>query len=184
MSDRRPSALTRRRFLSASTATGALMATAAALPVLATTERRTLSFKHTHTGETLHADYFIDGIYQPDVLTAINHLLRDFRTGDVHAIDPELLDLLNDLSFLTGVEAPYQVISAYRSPATNAMLRSTSDGVAEHSQHMLGKAIDIRVAGVPTPSLGAMARTLARGGVGIYPESDFVHVDTGAVRNW
>jgi uncharacterized protein YcbK (DUF882 family) len=167
-----------------STAAGALLATCAALPVLATMERRTLSFVHTHTNETLHTDYFVDGIYQPNALASINHVLRDFRTGDVHAIDPELLDLLYDLSQLTGVEAPYQVISAYRSPATNAMLRSTSDGVAEHSQHMLGKAIDIRVAGIPTPSLGAMARQLARGGVGIYAQSEFVHVDTGAVRNW
>jgi uncharacterized protein YcbK (DUF882 family) len=184
VSDRPQSGLTRRGFLSVSTVAGALAAAGAALPVLATTERRTLSFQHTHTGESLRTDYFIDGIYQPDALEAINHLLRDFRTGDVHAIDPELLDLLNDLSLLTGVDAPYQVISAYRSAATNAMLRTTSGGVAEHSQHMLGKAIDIRLAGVSTPSLGALARGLARGGVGIYLDSDFVHVDTGPVRNW
>jgi uncharacterized protein YcbK (DUF882 family) len=174
--------LTRREFLSIAGAAGALLA--APTSILAATERRSLSFLHTHTGEKLHADYFSDGIYQIEALTSINYLLRDFRTGDVHAIDPELLNVLNDLAVRAGVDAPFEVISAYRSPATNAMLRSTSDGVAEHSQHMLGKAIDIRLAGVPTEQLAEMARMLARGGVGYYAKSNFVHVDTGAVRTW
>jgi uncharacterized protein YcbK (DUF882 family) len=176
--------VSRRHFLGIASTAGALAATCAALPVLAATERRSLSFLHTHTGESLHVEYFRDGVYQIDALASINHVLRDFRTGDVHAIDPLLLDLLNDLSLRAGVDAPYEVISAYRSPATNAMLRSTSDGVAEHSQHMLGKAIDIRLRGVPTEQLAAMARLLARGGVGFYAASDFVHVDTGPVRTW
>jgi uncharacterized protein YcbK (DUF882 family) len=176
--------LSRREFLGITGAASTLLAASAPSSLLAASERRTLSFLHTHTGEKLRVDYFSDGIYQIDALSSINHLLRDFRTGDVHAIDPELLDVLNEIALRAGVDAPFEVISAYRSPATNAMLRSTSDGVAEHSQHMLGKAIDIRLAGVPTGQLAAMARMLARGGVGFYAKSNFVHVDTGAVRTW
>jgi uncharacterized protein YcbK (DUF882 family) len=175
--------VSRRGFLTVGAA-AALAATCASPLALASMERRSLSFVHTHTGEKLQIDYFSEGIYQPEALASINYLLRDFRTGDVHAIDPELLDVLNELALRAGVKAPYEVISAYRSPATNAMLRSTSDGVAEHSQHMLGKAIDIRLAGVPTEQLAAMARALARGGVGYYAASNFVHVDTGPVRVW
>jgi uncharacterized protein YcbK (DUF882 family) len=176
--------LSRRRFLLTTTAIATFAVACASAPLLTVGERRTVAFSHTHTGETLRADYYIDGIYQPDVLNSINHLLRDFRTGDVHAIDPALLDLLNDLSLLTGVTAPYEVISAYRSPATNAMLHSTSSGVAEHSQHMLGKAIDIRLPGYACEQLAVAARSLARGGVGLYVGSNFVHLDTGPVRTW
>jgi uncharacterized protein YcbK (DUF882 family) len=165
-------------------AAGTLAGASALVPALASTERRIVSFRHTHTGESLRAEYFVDGIYQLEVLSAVNHLLRDFRTGDIHAIDPELLDLLSDLSLLTGVEAPYEVISAYRSPATNAMLHDTTGGVAEHSQHMLGKAIDIRLPAFSSERLGALARMLGRGGVGVYLDSNFVHVDTGPVRVW
>jgi len=179
-----PKPLSRRRFLGLTSTAGALLAAGISLPVLATSERRSLAFVHTHTGETLSAEYFADGAYQPESLASINYLLRDFRTGDVHAIDPQLLDVLSDLSLLAGVDTPYEVICGYRSPLTNAMLRSVSSGVAEHSQHLLGKAIDIRLPGIPTQRLGAMARTLARGGVGVYLDSNFVHVDTGPVRNW
>lgn len=162
----------------------AIRAGGASFPILTSIERRTLAFAHTHTGESLKVDYFVAGIYQADALASINHLLRDFRTGDTHAIDPNLLDLIYDLRTQAGTESPYEVISAYRSAATNEMLRSTTAGVAEHSQHMLGKAIDVRLPGVPTARLAEIARALARGGVGFYPESNFVHVDTGPVRTW
>lgn len=147
-------------------------------------QQRTLSFVHTHTGEQLTARYFIAGRYQPHCLAQVNHLLRDFRTGDVHPIDPALLDLLYALQTCSGCDSPYAVISGYRSPATNAMLRRTTEGVASHSMHLQGRAIDIRLPGYSTQRLGELARGLARGGVGFYARSDFVHVDTGRVRFW
>jgi uncharacterized protein YcbK (DUF882 family) len=120
----------------------------------------------------------------PDALATVNHFLRDFRTSEVHVIDPSLLDLLHELAGITGSTQPFQVISGYRSPATNEMLRRHSEGVAAGSLHMKGQAIDIRVAGVPLDALHRAALDLRRGGVGYYPASDFVHVDTGRVRRW
>lgn len=145
---------------------------------------RALTFHHTHTGENLTAEYFSRGAYVPNALAAINHHLRDFRTGAEHAIDPALLDLLHRLAAVTETRKPFEVISGYRSPKTNHMLREKTTGVAASSLHMLGKAIDIRVAGVPLAGLRAAAIGLRAGGVGYYPESDFVHVDTGRVRTW
>jgi uncharacterized protein YcbK (DUF882 family) len=163
-----------------------------ALPVLAIpralwalpTAARALNFIHTHTGERLSVEYFDHGGYLPDALTTVNHFLRDFRTGDVHAIDPDLLDLLHHLTDLTGSVRPFQVISGYRSRATNEMLRHRSEGVASGSLHMQGQAIDIRLADVPLGALRDAALATGRGGVGYYPASDFVHVDTGRVRTW
>jgi uncharacterized protein YcbK (DUF882 family) len=145
---------------------------------------RTISFVHTHTGEKLTAAYWKDGEYQPEILQQVNHLLRDFRTSEVHAMDPALLDVLFELRTKVGSERAFHVISAYRSPQTNEMLRQSSNGVAEHSMHMLGKAIDIRLESFPTERLAEVARSLRRGGVGYYRASDFVHVDTGRVRYW
>lgn len=145
---------------------------------------RSLRFVHTHTGETLTAAYFDGSAYDAASLSDVNHLLRDFRTGDSHVIDPALLDILYDLQIRADHDAPFEVISGYRSAATNAMLHRNSSGVAEHSQHLLGKAIDIRLSGYSTRLLGEHARALARGGVGFYASSDFVHVDTGRVRVW
>lgn len=145
---------------------------------------RSLRFVHTHTGETLTAAYFDGSAYDAASLSDVNHLLRDFRTGDSHVIDPALLDILYDLQIRADHDAPFEVISGYRSPATNAMLHRNSSGVAEHSQHLLGKAIDIRLSGYSTRLLSEHARALARGGVGFYASSDFVHVDTGRVRVW
>jgi uncharacterized protein YcbK (DUF882 family) len=145
---------------------------------------RALSFHHTHTGETLTAEYFSRGSYVPVALTAINHHLRDFRTGEEHLIDPALLDLLHRLTAATETTKPFEVISGYRSPKTNQILREKSAGVAASSLHMVGKAIDIRLADVPLAALRAAALGLKAGGVGFYPESDFVHVDTGRVRTW
>lgn len=145
---------------------------------------RALSFAHTHTGEHLNVEYFSGGSYLPDALSTVNHFLRDFRTGGVHDIDPDLLDLLHTLHGLTGAARPFQVISGYRSPQTNEMLRQHSEGVAAGSLHMKGQAIDIRLADVPLAGLRKAALSVKRGGVGFYPASDFVHVDTGRVRAW
>jgi len=150
----------------------------------ASASARALRFAHTHTGESLTVEYFIGGAYLPDALATVNHFLRDFRTGDVHDIDPELLDLLHRLTTMTETTGPFQVISGYRSPATNEMLRHRSEGVAAGSLHMQGQAIDIRLPDVALSNLRLAALNAHRGGVGYYPASDFVHVDTGRVRAW
>jgi uncharacterized protein YcbK (DUF882 family) len=158
---------------------------AATRTVLAAGEgRRTLSFVHTHTGERLTATYYADGAYASAVLQQVNVLLRDFRDNSVHPIDPRVLDRLFQLQSVVGGSEPFQVISAYRSPGTNATLHEKSSGVAEHSLHMEGRAIDVRLAGVATERLARLAVQQASGGVGFYRVSDFVHVDTGRVRSW
>lgn len=171
---------------------GFITAVATALPVLAmprllladSSATRALSFVHTHTSERLQVEYFSGGAYLRDALAAVDRFLRDFRTGDVHPIDPGLLDLLHHLMNATSSTRPFQVISGYRSPVTNSALRARSEGVAAGSLHMKGQAIDIRLADVPLAKLRAAALDLGRGGVGYYPASDFVHVDTGRVRTW
>lgn len=145
---------------------------------------RVLSFAHTHTGECLKVEYFDGGGYVPDALSTVNHFLRDFRTGAVHPIDEDLLDLLHNLRGLTATSKPFQVISGYRSPQTNEMLRQLSEGVAAGSLHMKGQAIDIRLSDIPLGTLRKAALSVKRGGVGFYPHSDFVHIDTGRVRAW
>jgi uncharacterized protein YcbK (DUF882 family) len=146
--------------------------------------QRSLSFVHTHTGESLSTVYYEGGSYLTPELHRVNRLLRDFRTGDVHPIDPSLLDILFELRTLADPEQPFEVISGYRSPKTNAFLRQHSSGVAEHSLHIQGRAIDIRMSGFPTRKLRELALGMRRGGVGFYPTSDFVHVDNGRVRFW
>ncbi len=170
-------ALSRRHFVAALAAVPALARARSAEP-------RVLAFSHLHTGERLEVEYFGNGRYLPDALDAVNRLLRDFRTGDVGTMDPALLDLLHALRTRTGSRQPYQIISGYRSPATNRMLHERSSGVATQSLHMSGRAIDIRVADVPLAGLRDAALSLQRGGVGCYPGSNFVHVDTGRVRAW
>jgi uncharacterized protein YcbK (DUF882 family) len=144
---------------------------------------RELAFRHTHTGEQLRVVYFADGDYRPDALSRLQWLLRDFRTGTTHPIDRDLYDTLHALAQRCG-DGPFEIISAYRSPQTNAMLRQASRGVAERSLHLDGRAIDIRLPGFDTARLRDAAIALARGGVGYYPQSDFVHVDTGRFRTW
>ena len=145
---------------------------------------RTLRFDHTHTGEKLTVTYTAGDRYLPSALMEINRFLRDFRTGDVHAIDPQLLDQLHTLATVTASPAPFEVISGYRSPATNDSLRAHSTGVAAHSLHLDGRAIDIRLADVALADLHQAAVSLRAGGVGFYPGSNFVHIDTGRVRYW
>ncbi|HEX4095573.1 MAG TPA: DUF882 domain-containing protein [Caulobacteraceae bacterium] len=144
---------------------------------------RSITLKNLHTDETLDAVYWENGQYVPDALQAVNHVLRDFRTGDVHAIEPRLIDLITDLRTKVGSKAPFQVISGYRSPQTNAMLRELSAEVAQHSLHMDGMAIDIVLEDVDLGGLHRAALDLARGGVGYYP-GRFLHVDVGPVRRW
>jgi uncharacterized protein YcbK (DUF882 family) len=149
-----------------------------------TGQARSLSFVHTHTGERVSETYFDGSKYVVQSLGRINQLLRDFRTDEAHAIDVRVLDILHDLQALTGHEAPYEIISGYRSPKTNAALRRSSTGVAEHSFHMQGGAIDVRLSGYATRELHELARTMGRGGVGFYPRSDFIHLDSGPIRFW
>jgi uncharacterized protein YcbK (DUF882 family) len=147
-------------------------------------EERVLSLVHTHTRERLTLPYFADGGYLKSGLLRLEAFLADHRTHERHEIDPTLFDLLNDLRLATGTAAPFHVISAYRSPRTNAALRAHSTGVAEGSLHQKGQAIDVRLPDVSSAVLRDAAIELQRGGVGYYRSSDFVHVDTGRVRRW
>lgn len=186
--------LSRRNFLGigATAAAGALLPTrvveaAAATAAVSPAADRTLSFFHTHTSERLTTAYCCAGEYVSTELTDINHLLRDFRVNEIKAIDPRLLDLLYELNNRLGTDQPFHVISGYRTPQTNSMLHErggAQSGVATHSLHMEGKAIDIRVPGIKLEHLRDTAKTLRIGGVGYYPASNFVHVDTGRVRYW
>ena len=150
----------------------------------ATLMPRQLHLINTHTGEELDAPYFVDGAYRPEQLGALDWLLRDYRTGDVLPIESRLFDLLYELAAAAGREPRYEIISGYRSPATNAMLVATTDGVSSGSLHMQGRAIDVRLVGVPVLALRDLALARQAGGVGYYPVSDFVHLDTGRVRSW
>lgn len=145
---------------------------------------RRLRFFHTHTSEKLDVVYAENGHYVPEALDEINNLLRDFRTGDVHPIDPRLLDLLHAVQHDTGSRGRFEVISGFRSAHTNDMLRGRSSGVAQNSLHLRGQAIDVRLSDVETRNLQRAALALRGGGVGYYPASDFVHLDTGRVRAW
>ena len=172
----------RRDFLKRADAALAAMAPAAAWA--RGSECRSLSFVHTHTGESLSCVYYQQGGYDSVTLTRVNHFLRDFRTDEVHAIDPGVLDILFAVRSRAGRDEPFHVISGYRSPMTNALLRSHSSGVSRHSLHMVGRAIDVRLPGFPTRKLRDIALAMGRGGVGYYSASDFVHLDTGRVRFW
>jgi uncharacterized protein YcbK (DUF882 family) len=145
---------------------------------------RSLVLRNLHTGEDLEIAYRRGAAVVPAAMARIDVLLRDFRNGATHPIDPALMDTLTDLAAQRGVAPVFQVISGYRSPQTNQMLRSHSTGVASRSLHMEGRAIDVRLEGVACPDLAAQALGLARGGVGFYRASDFVHLDTGAFRTW
>ncbi len=147
-------------------------------------DERRLAFYHTHTGKRLDVAYKRNGEYLPEALRNINAFLSDFRTGESTEMDPELIDLIFDLRQEFGGDGTYEVISAYRSPKTNEMLRGRSDGIAKNSQHLLGKAIDVRLTGVELTELRDTAIAMQRGGVGYYASPDFVHIDTVRVRRW
>jgi len=145
---------------------------------------KAVALYNSHTGESLNAIYWVQGQYQPEALSAVDRVLRDHRTDEVKPIDPQLLDLLYAINEELGCHHPFYIISAYRSPTTNAYLRLLSRRVAEHSLHMDGKAIDLRLPGWGSYTLKRVAMDLHMGGVGYYPRSDFVHVDVGPVRYW
>lgn len=145
---------------------------------------RSLSLDHLHTGESLAIQYVEQGSYVPAALAEIDHHLRDHYNGAVHPIDPKLLDILHAVARETGTRSPFQVISGYRSPETNEMLRKRGGGAARNSMHLQGKAIDIRLSDVDSATIRDVGLALQRGGVGYYEKSDFVHLDTGRVRRW
>lgn len=145
---------------------------------------RSLRLYNTHTGESLKTVFWAEGQFVPEALSDINKLLRDHRTNDVAAIDPELLTLLDRVTTLVSPGDTLHVISGYRSPLTNQTLAQQSGGVAKHSLHLDGKAIDIRIPGRDLAQLRDGALSLKGGGVGFYPKSQFVHLDTGRVRRW
>ena len=149
-----------------------------------TIDERTLKFYHTHTGKVLEVAYYRQGEYDAGALARLKVFLADWRDGKQLDLDPELMDILWQIQQATGNNDTWEVISAYRSPQTNEMLRSKSSGVAKKSQHLLGHAIDVRLNGVDLKVLHDTARNLKLGGVGYYPGSDFIHVDTGRVRYW
>jgi uncharacterized protein YcbK (DUF882 family) len=143
-----------------------------------------ISLQNSHTGDKLRLTYFERGLYIEDALQEIDYILRDYHTGDIHPIDPALLDQLHELKLRLGVSRPFNIISGYRSPETNANLRRHSDGVAKHSLHMQGRAVDIRLDGYGASTIRDAALSMQRGGVGYYSASNFVHLDTGDVRTW
>lgn len=178
------STLSRRQLLTGFAAMAAFAALPGAAKASLSNPARRLAFENLHTGERLAVTYWEKGAYIPGALKEINRILRDHRTNDVAAIDPKLLDSLVLLQSRLETKAQFQVISGYRSPASNAMLHERSGGVAKKSLHMQGKAIDIRVPGRELAMVRKAALTMGKGGVGYYPASDFVHVDTGKVRSW
>lgn len=162
----------------------AASAQSTALPAPQTQEHRLRLF-HTHTGERIDIVYRRGDTYLPDAIAKLDFLLRDFRTGDVRHFDPRLYDTLEDLTASVGrLDAEIDIICGYRSPWTNEFLRSHTSGVAKNSLHLQAEAIDLRIPGVDTLKLRRAALNLHRGGVGYYPHSDFIHVDTGRVRQW
>jgi uncharacterized protein YcbK (DUF882 family) len=160
----------------------AIVAIAAALGLLAPVDW--LELYNTHTHETLKVTFRDRSGFVPDALPQLEKILGDHRSGEHHAMDPQLYVLLVDLAAAAGVEPRYEIISGYRSAGTNEKLRSNGGGQAKNSQHIQGKAIDVRLRGVSTERLRDLAMGLKRGGVGYYPKSDFVHVDTARVRYW
>ena len=178
---------TRRRLLRQ----GAQLAAAVALPLLALPARasvpapRTLAMSHTHTRERIELVYAVAQDYLPEALGTLNHFLSDHYSGEVGSMHPPLFDMLHDLRHALGRTGPFEIISGYRCPATNDKLRNTrGGGVAKQSLHMQGRAVDVRLSGVPLAELRDAALSLRAGGVGYYPDSQFVHLDTGRVRSW
>jgi uncharacterized protein YcbK (DUF882 family) len=177
----------RRRFLRHT----ARIAAAAALPAVWTTARaavadgRSLAMRHLHTGERIEVVYAVGDRYVPQALGSLDRFLRDHYSGDVGTMDPRLFDALFRVQAALGTGRAFEIISGYRCPATNTLLRRTrGGGVATHSLHMEGRAIDVRLPGIALTQLRDAALSLGMGGVGFYPREDFVHIDTGRVRRW
>lgn len=180
-----PNSLFSRRDLM-SGGTAALVMSALSERASARTPERRLALVNPHNGERYDACFYAGGRYRADGLAELNHAMRDWRTGATRTMDPHLLDLLVQVRdrLDVGARTPLKLVSGYRSPKTNGALHARSHGVASKSQHMLGKATDIAIQGVPLNRLRDAALSLRGGGVGYYPHDGFVHVDTGAVRHW
>lgn len=186
--------MTRRSFISfgSKAALGTMLVPAVASPVMAAVfsngkvsrGARRVSFRNQHTGEIFSGVYRVGDKYLPDAFDRINVVLRDFRSDEVFPIDPRVIDIIHTVHEMTGSSEPYEVLSGYRCPKTNAMLREASGGVAKNSLHMTGQAIDLRMPGFSTARIRDLARTLKAGGVGYYAKSDFVHMDSGDIRHW
>lgn len=176
----------RRHFLrmSAGAVAAAAVAPLAPLSANAATNRKSLHLWDAHNLVEIKEEYWADGWYNPDALAKFNYFLRDWRTDEVRVMDPKLLDILNSLQRRGGGGGPIHVVCGYRSRATNAMLARRSRGVARNSLHIRGQAADIYMPNMSLASLRRNAVGLEAGGVGYYPRSNFVHVDTGDVRTW
>jgi len=177
--------VSRREFLKL---TGSSLVVAVCTPSIAQAsypdEPRVLAMNNLHTGETLESRYFNGHRYVRSELKRLNHICRDFRRNEIYPMDKKLFDQISQIQSLIGCEAEVQIISGYRSPATNQMLRNGSSGVAKKSYHMQGRAFDFRLDGVSLKKVHEAALSLKAGGVGYYPRSGFVHIDTGPVRRW
>ena len=143
-----------------------------------------IKFTHAHTGESFNGVYRVGNRYLPEAFERLNYIFRDFRTGEVFPMDPRVVDILSMAQSRSRTSTPFQILSAYRSPKTNFNLRRASSGVAKNSFHMYGQALDIRNPSISTKRLRNIAVGLKAGGVGYYPKSSFIHVDTGSVRSW
>lgn len=144
----------------------------------------TISFRNQHTGERFSGEYRVGDRYLPDAFEEINYIMRDFRADEVFPIDPRLMDVLYYVREKSGKTTDFEILSGYRCPKTNAMLRRSSSGVAQNSLHMTGQAVDFRLPGYSTRRVRNIAQQVRAGGVGYYQKSNFVHVDTGTVRHW
>lgn len=186
MNERRKDGLgiSRRGFLAGTAAGIAGLSATPAMAGMLIGGERVLRLHNIHTSERLETVYWQDGQYLSGPLDEINHLLRDWRAEEATAMDIDALDLLNDLAKVMETNEPFDIISGYRSPNTNAALRAAGRGVARRSMHMQGKAIDVTLPGRDLNHLHTAAVSLKRGGVGKYAKSGFIHVDTGRVRYW
>ncbi|MDY6941983.1 MAG: DUF882 domain-containing protein [Pseudomonadota bacterium] len=179
------SRINRRRFLMlTATAIGGATLTPGQLLAKTTRPERQIAIRNLHTGERLRETYWADGKHIHSALESINHVLRDFRTGDIHPIDAGLIDTLYLLSARLDATPEFEIISGYRSPHTNEMLRRSGGGVAKKSYHMRGMAVDVRMPKIPLRDVRQAALQIGAGGVGYYPKSGFIHLDTGPVRSW
>lgn len=178
--------LSRRAFLTRAgmAAAGALLLPSAEALAKTFSRERTLTFHNVNTDEDLTIVVSPEQYYDRQILQRFSYFLRDHHSDEIRTMDPALIDLFYAVSAFTGSTGTFKIISGYRSPETNSWLRKISHGVAEHSMHIEGKAVDIRMSDVDTRSIRQVALALQQGGVGYYPRADFVHLDTGKIRTW
>ena len=165
-------------------AAGLALLPGSALASVSTSRPRILTLNNLHTGETLKTEFFNGKSYDKDELARLNHFFRDYRANKIKSIDPKLFDQLYRLPAMLETRKPVQLISGYRSLSTNNMLREKGSGVAKHSYHTLGQAMDFHIEGISLSNVRKAALKMRAGGVGYYPRSNFVHIDTGPVRHW